>query len=327
MKIDILMATYNGEKYLREQIDSILNQTYSDFRLLISDDNSQDSTRDILNEYVQKDSRVIVFLQKKNLGVIKNFEFLMKKVENEYFMFSDQDDIWQKDKVKMSFEKIISENCDLVYTNLEVVNRDLQLLNKSYWKLKGFDNKIRKYNNFQSLFLNNYITGCTMIVNSKWIDRVLPLPHNSKYILHDYWITLIVSKFGKIAYIDEPLVKYRQHNDNEVGSKRRTDSINDFEEMRNLFIDVKLDHFKILKRKKAIFEDKSLNDIIQDSYQYYIDLKKVKRISLKGTKLFWKLYKYEDFGYAFQNYLILNIPILAKPLFKIKKFFLNKIKR
>ena len=124
------MATYNGEKYLREQIDSILNQTYSDFRLLISDDFSKDSTREILHEYTKKDNRVIVFLQNENLGVTKNFEFLMKKVENEYFMFADQDDFWQKDKVQKSLEKMIEKNSDLVYTNLEVVNQDLELLNE-----------------------------------------------------------------------------------------------------------------------------------------------------------------------------------------------------
>ena len=93
MKIDILMATYNGEKYLKEQIDSILEQSYKDFRLLISDDCSTDSTRQILNEYVEKDSRVVVFLQNKNIGVLKNFEYLMQKVESECFMFADQDDI------------------------------------------------------------------------------------------------------------------------------------------------------------------------------------------------------------------------------------------
>lgn len=321
MKIDILMATYNGEKYLREQISSILDQTYSDFRLLISDDFSQDSTREILNEYVQKDSRVIVFVQKKNLGVCKNFEYLMKKVENEYFMFADQDDFWQKDKIEKCIEKIKNEDCDLVYSNLEVVNQDLQLLNKSYWKVKGFEKKVKKYNNFESLYLNNYITGCTMLVKSKWIDKILPLPHNSKYILHDYWTALVISKIGKIAYVDESLVKYRQHKDNEVGSKRKTDSINNFEEMRNLFIDVKLDHFKIFKDNKNIFEDKKINELSDISYTYFEHLKKVKKISFKGTKLFWKLYKYEEFNYAFQNYLILNIPILAKPLFKIKKKF------
>ena len=105
-KIDILLATYNGEKYLQEQIESILNQTYTDFRLLISDDASTDNTIKIIEEYAKKDKRILTFVQKENLGVIKNFEFLLNKVENEYFMFSDQDDIWMKEKIEKSLAKI-----------------------------------------------------------------------------------------------------------------------------------------------------------------------------------------------------------------------------
>ena len=153
MKIDILMATYQGEKYLKEQIDSILNQTYQDFRLLISDDGSQDSTREILKEYVAKDKRVIVFLQPKNLGIMRNFEYLMQKVESECFMFSDQDDIWQKDKIEKSLLTMAKNDSDLVYSDLEVVNQDLELIHKSYWKLKGFEQKVKKYNDFESLYV------------------------------------------------------------------------------------------------------------------------------------------------------------------------------
>ena len=93
-KIDILMATYNGEKYLKEQIESILNQTYSNFRLIVSDDCSTDNTRMILEEYQEKDNRIEIYYQDKNLGYIKNFEFLLNKVENNFYMLSDQDDIW-----------------------------------------------------------------------------------------------------------------------------------------------------------------------------------------------------------------------------------------
>ena len=220
MKIDILMATYNGEKYLKEQIDSILNQTHKDFRLLISDDCSQDATRQILQEYVEKDNRVVVFLQTKNLGVVLNFEYLMKKVENEYFMFSDQDDIWQKDKIEKSLDQMLKTNSDLVYSDLKVVNQELDVLHKSYWKLKGFEKKVKKYNDFKSLYLNNFVTGCTMLVKSKWMEKILPLPHKSNYILHDYWTALVVSKFGKMTYLAQPLVKYRQHFDNNIGSKK-----------------------------------------------------------------------------------------------------------
>lgn len=319
MKIDILMATYNGEKYVKEQIDSILNQSFSDFRLLISDDFSTDSTRDILQSYVEKDSRVVVFLQNKNLGVVKNFEFLMEKVESEYFMFSDQDDVWQKDKIKNSIELLQKTNSDLVYTNLQVVNQELDILYQSYWKQKGFEKKIKKYNNFESLYLNNYITGCTMLVKSKWLDKILPLPHKSKFILHDYWTALVVSKFGKMAYIEEPQVKYRQHIGNRIGSKRKSDEINNFEEMRDLFIDVKKDHFKIFVQNAEVFEDEQIENLNKTAYQYFDNLKNVKKISLKNSKLFWKLYKYENFGYALQNFLILNMPSMARVLFQLKK--------
>ena len=130
-----------------------------------------------------------------------------------------------------------------------------------------------------------------------------------------------MSKFGKMSYIDETLVKYRQHIDNEVGSKRKTDSINNFEEMRNLFIDVKLDHFKTFKKNKNVFDDKKFDNLSELSYEYYNKLQNIKKVRFKETRLFLKLYKYEKFGYAMQNYLILNMPFLAKPLFKLKKKF------
>lgn len=324
MKIDILMATYQGENYLREQIDSILEQSYGNFRLLISDDMSQDGTREILNEYVEKDKRVVVFLQEKNLGVMQNFEFLMKQVESEYFMFSDQDDVWQKDKVQKSVNQMKQSNCDLVYSDLEVVSQDLEPVCKSYWKLKGFEKKVKKYNHFESLYLNNFVTGSTMLVKSKFLEKILPLPHKSKYILHDYWTALVVSKFGKMSFVDEPLVKYRQHGKNQIGSKKKSDEIQDFNQMRNLFIDVKKDHFKIFMQNSEVFEDEEIELLNKKSYEYFQSLKNVRKWNLKNRKLFWKLYQYENLSYAFQNFLILNMPALALPLFRMKKGWKKK---
>ena len=318
------MATYNGEKYLQEQIDSILEQSYGNFRLLISDDMSQDGTREILNKYVEKDKRVVVFLQEKNLGVMQNFEFLMKQVESEYFMFSDQDDVWQKDKIQKSVNQLEQTDCDLVYSDLEVVSQDLELVCKSYWKLKGFEKKIKKYNNFESLYLNNFVTGSTMLVKAKFLKKILPLPHKSKYILHDYWTALVVSKFGKMSFVDEPLVKYRQHGKNQIGSKKKSDEIQDFNQMRNLFIDVKKDHFKTFIQNSEIFEDEEIENLNKKCYEYFQSLKNVKKWDLKNRKLFWKLYQYENLSYAFQNFLILNMPALALPLFRMKKGWKRK---
>ena len=104
--IDILLATYNGEKYIKEQIESILNQTYKNINLIISDDCSTDNTRKILTEYTQKDKRITVYFQNENQGYIKNFEFLLKQVKNPYYMLSDQDDVWLPEKVEKSIKTL-----------------------------------------------------------------------------------------------------------------------------------------------------------------------------------------------------------------------------
>lgn len=317
--VDILLATYNGEKYLKEQLDSIINQTYKDFRLIISDDGSTDSTCDILEEYVKKDSRIIIYCQKKNLGVTKNFEFLLSKVENDFFMFSDQDDIWKKDKIEKCLNKINESNADLVYSDLEVVDEDLNITYESYWKLKGFDTKVRKYNNFNSLYLNNFITGCTILSKKEWIEKVLPVPSGSEFVIFDYWLALMISQEGKMVYVDEPLLQYRQHKKNTIGSKKRSDSIKDFDELRNLFIEVKVQHFTIFTKNNKRFVDASIQELNKKSLKYFESLKKVKFANFKNWKLFFELYKYEKFKYKMENFMILNLPGITRILFKFRK--------
>ncbi len=316
-RVDILLATYNGEKYLREQIDSILRQSYKDFRLIISDDGSEDSTKEILDEYVQKDGRIIVFCQKKNLGVTKNFEFLLSKVENEYFMFSDQDDIWKEDKIEKSLNKLKSENADLVYSDLEVVDENLNVTYESYWKLKGFYNRIKEHNDFNSLYLNNYITGCTMLSKKELLDVILPFPSESEFVIFDYWMALMISQKGKMAYIEEPLTKYRQHKKNTIGSRRRSDSIKSFEEIRELFIRVKIEHFEVFVKNGKRFENEEIRALNKQALEYFKSLPKVKHANFKSWGLFFRLYKYENFKYKMENFLILNFPGITRVLFKI----------
>ena len=143
-KVDILLATYNGEKYLKEQIESVLSQTYDNIQIIISDDCSTDKTREILKEY-EKNDKIKVFYQEKNLGYVKNFEFLLKHVENELYMLCDQDDVWKKEKIEKSVEKLEKENLDLVFGDLEVVDENLNTIHKSYNKYMHMQNKINKY--------------------------------------------------------------------------------------------------------------------------------------------------------------------------------------
>lgn len=318
-KIDILLATYNGEKFVKEQIESILNQTYENFNLIISDDASTDNTLNILEEYEKKDTRIKVFKKEKNKGLIDNFEFLLKNVTSDYFMFSDQDDIWKKDKIEKSINKLKEESLGLVYTDLEIVDEKLNVIYPSYWKYKQIYKKIIKYNNFEALYLNNFVTGCTILAKSKYIKDILPLPRNSKFVLHDYWTALIISAKDKISYVEEPTIQYRQHKNNRVGSSRKSDQLENFEDLRNLFIKVKIEHFEVFKENIEKIKTKEISKYTNEALKYFENLKKVKYINLKNWNLFFRLYKYEEFSYTIQNFIILNIPILGKLAFKIKK--------
>lgn len=314
-QIDILMATYNGEKYIRQQIESILNQTYTNFRLIISDDCSSDNTRNILKEYKEKDKRIKIIYQEVNLGYIRNFEFLLKQVENELYMLSDQDDIWNLDKIEKSVNKLKKENADLVFSDLEVINQDEELIAKSFWEQKGLNKKIKKDKSKIGLRLNNYITGCTILSKKSFIEDILPIPTGTKYLIHDFWIAIVISLKGKIEYIEEPLIKYRQHQSNQVGYEMKSKELKSLEEIRELFINVKIELFSTYCEYSQLFTEKE-QEKNKKALEYYQKLKKVKNIKFGDWVFFLKLYHYENTMYIIANFVILNMPLLAKFIYK-----------
>ena len=239
--VDVLLPTYNGEKYLGELLDSILTQTHKNIRIIISDDCSTDSTSEILKEYQKKDNRIEIYLQEKNLRVVKNIEFLLKKVENKYFMLADQDDVWLPNKIEKSIQKMEQENADLVFGDLEVVDKDLQTIYPSFGDFMLLNRKINKYiDSYKLNYLYNCVTGCTIISKKEQIPNILPLPNDSKYLIHDHWIALMVSLHGRLAYMPERYIKYRQHGNNQVGTNKISHGFSKLEQVRELFIDVKL---------------------------------------------------------------------------------------
>lgn len=321
-RIDILLATYNGEKYIREQIESILNQSYSNIKLIISDDCSKDNTAAILREYENKDSRVKVFVQEKNLGVVENFEFLLKQVTSDYYMLSDQDDIWLPEKVEKSYKKLITDDADLVFCDSEIVDKNLNVIFPSFWKYLKVDKKIKKYNDYRLVYLENCANGCSMISRSKFISKMLPLPKKSKFVIHDYWIILYVALHGKISYLDEKLMRYRQHGDNEVGTEKTSTKFKKFEQVRELFIRVKIEHFSEFISRPDIFTDEQ-NEFNKKALKYFENIKNKKYINFKGITIFHKLYKYERLSWYLLQYVILNVPILGKIVFNIRYMILK----
>ncbi len=325
--IDVLLPTYNGEKYIKEQIDSILNQTYQNIQLIISDDCSKDHTLEILKEYEKKDNRITVYEQKENLGCTKNYEFLLKQVKNEIYMLSDQDDVWKPEKIEKTYEQLQKEKADLVFGDLEIVNEKLETIAPSFNQFMKLDKKIKKYKNtYQLNYLYNCITGCTIMSKKKWLEKILPLPTKSKYVIHDYWIGLIISLEGKLSYMPEKYIKYRQHENNEVGVQKISHQFNQLEKVRDLFIEVKLGIFGTYVENKEKFP-KPLQELNQKAYDYFKLLKNKKNSNFRGWHTFHQLYKTENIIYYIENFIIMNLPRIGRVLFQIRYMILKKMKK
>jgi rhamnosyltransferase len=216
--INILLACYNGEKFIGEQIESILNQTYKNWLLYIRDDNSTDNTEKIIREYERENSRIhFVRDEKGNLGSCQNFSLLINAVKNEnkYVMFCDQDDVWLPNKIENTIKAMLDlesrngENCPLlVYTNFTYVD---QLLKPIKAKMKFNATKISNLS-FSHILAQNPIYGCTMMINKRLVELVGTIPIEAEN--HDYWIALVASAFGKILRLDKRLIFYRQHSNN-----------------------------------------------------------------------------------------------------------------
>ena len=219
MNIEILMATYNGEKYIKEQIESIINQSYPYWTLLIRDDGSKDNTINIIEKYEKKDRRIKVLKDNKgNLGFVKNFEELIMNSSKEFIMFSDQDDYWLENKIKnyiLELKKLDSRdflNPLLVHSNSYICNDKLEIKKKEF-----VNSKIAVEYNKNSYFFNYFVQGSTVLINRKMIKIGLPFLESVE--LHDRYFHLLSEFFGKRIFINKSLMKYRQHESNEIGAK------------------------------------------------------------------------------------------------------------
>lgn len=220
-KIAILMATYNGEKYICQQIDSILSQTCKDWELYIHDDGSTDNTIAAVESYVEKYPDKIHLIDGKSTGGAKyNFFYLFGQVEAPYYMTCDQDDVWLDKKIELTYDKMLTiENkadvpC-LVYTELRVVDSELNTIADTMSGYQSLDCHKRTINQF---ILQNSVTGCTMMINRALRDKMLHITNIDNTIMHDWWAALVAAQFGKTAFIDEPTILYRQHGDNSLGA-------------------------------------------------------------------------------------------------------------
>jgi glycosyltransferase involved in cell wall biosynthesis len=221
--IAILMATYNGERFLREQIDSIMAQSVGGWHLYVHDDGSRDSTTAILAEYETAHPDTITLLDYPSQGgACKNFFSMMKRVEADYYMFADQDDYWHPDKIEQSVQAMNTLEKEhglkpiVVHSDLRVVDERLQEINPSFFALMGI--RPERLVSFNDYALQDVATGCTMLFNRAARDAALG-GNIDKALMHDAWVTLrTVAGHGVRHCINKPLIDYRQHSDNVLGA-------------------------------------------------------------------------------------------------------------
>lgn len=235
--VTIVMAVYNGEKYLEEQLESIRLQTYKAWKLLIRDDGSTDHTENIIKRFAERlatekaegealDVQTVQYVksgEQDKKGAKYNFLALLEMAEDSYVMCCDQDDVWKPDKIEKTLQKMQQAEQEngtipiLVHSDVEVVDEKKNRISASFFESAG----LKKQFTLPELLIQNYVTGCTMMLNASALAYMKQLSQEQKdaCLMHDYWVALVAQTFGKVVFLDETTMYYRQHGNNSVGAK------------------------------------------------------------------------------------------------------------
>lgn len=222
---EILLAAYNGEKYIRAQIDSILAQTDDRWHLIISDDGSTDSTPSIIDEYMrQYPEKITRYHSGRRFGNARDHFFhLMRACDAPYMLFCDQDDIWYPQKVEKVLDALLEaeglrgrDTPVLAFTDQTPTDAQLHPLAAS---LMRYQQQYFEFFDYRSILMQNVVTGGAMGINRALADMAGHCEDSTQTIMHDWWLAVVAARFGHVVYIDEPLSDYRQHGSNSVGAK------------------------------------------------------------------------------------------------------------
>ena len=294
MECLILMATYNGEKFIREQIQSIIEQSYKNWTLLIRDDGSTDKTVEIINRMRSKDNRITLIQNTTNEhGAYKNFWYLLHYTKTlkkfDYYFFADQDDIWNKDKLKrmICFDESFSSNTPrLVYSDMQIIDADGNLILESLNNVMGIGN----ISGLSLFFTHGYLWGCDVMINKALFDHVPLLEIDNSYIdimSHDNYYGKFAMLIGDIKFLPTACICHRRHNNNETGSYQM--NLNFFSALRRAiqgWDDLAKTHARVYKQtlvtineiEKLNVSRKVLNDIREC----------ILCGGIKGAKILWK---------------------------------------
>jgi glycosyltransferase involved in cell wall biosynthesis len=261
--ISIAMATYNGQLFLEEQLESIIAQTYHKIELVITDDCSADNTVSILKKYQKQYPFIRILINGKNLGVTKTFENSVKNCKGDYIALSDQDDIWELNKIETLYKNI--GTADAIYANSLLVNEKAHSMGTKFGDLMN----LKSYYSGAPFLMGNCVPGHAMLLTAKFAFSVLPFPDN---MLFDRWLSFCAASGNGIKYVDEVLVKYRQHANNAIGTGKIKNKKNLLKP--DLFVQ-KLAELKILQQ--APIYNHETKTILNEMIEYFHKGWRVKR--------------------------------------------------
>ena len=222
---EILLATCNGGKYLAQQLDSLLKQTWPAWHLTASDDGSTDDTPAILAQYAARyPDRITLLNHGKHFGNARDhFFYLLQQTAAPYILFCDQDDVWNPDKVEITMEALLAEEAAhgadtplLVFTDQTPTDESLTPTADSLMRIQKQDASTIDY---RRILLQNIVTGCACGINQALARLAGQITCTGDVIMHDWWLAAVAARFGMVRYIDQSTMLYRQHGDNTVGAK------------------------------------------------------------------------------------------------------------
>jgi glycosyltransferase involved in cell wall biosynthesis len=286
--ISIVLAVYNGERYLTKLLDSIISQVNVNiYEIIIVDDYSSDRSHEICAVYKKKYNYITLVKNIKNIGPVASFIKGARLASGSYVAFADQDDIWIENKMLLSIDLIkqtdIFNKPSVVFTDLKMIDEYDKTLYDSFWKLHNIN---PGKNNFFTLLFGNVITGCTMLINRQMLDEFIEMPHDVE--MHDHWIALIAASFGIWKYSEEKTVLYRVHKDSVTNKDKVTiaDILSNFFNVvfykNNNFLNGAINQAELFKIKYGFKLDKHINAQLD----YFINLRKSPGLSKKITSRF-----------------------------------------
>ena len=320
--ISIAMTTYNGEKYIKEQINSLLKQTYKNIEIVICDDKSSDNTVKIIEEFAKEFKQISFYKNEENLGFKKNFEKSITLCKGQYVAFCDQDDFWLEDKVESLFNNL--KDYDLVCSDAFVTDKNLNNLGytlKESMKIKNIPTT--KEEQIKHLIHHNFVQGASILCKKDFLLKYLPIPEY--FVYHDWYFAICAALNNGIKYVDKPTLKYRQHGNNVTQDNLKSPFIKELKPTSYNFDEISQDSQKKIQTCNFILknnQNSQLETYINKAIKYYQELENKTFYTITYR---FKNYKYLKWDSSFIKRLLVFIKnIGGMALFKVKGTFLKK---